>query len=180
MRTDRVVKLLVSLLIAILGTLAGEAHARGVKYSNWQGNAGNGLQEGTFSLTQLPESPNQYSLVISGTEEQVISGSFTIDQLQILKAIMTDAQKFALNGEGAGPKDPITTRFEDKRENAFVVDVQKDATQSKLFLTLSTEIGRMTIKAGSVIRGTRREEGFFFDLLGRLESTLPKPAKPAK
>jgi len=137
-------------------------------------------QEFSFSLTRLPEKPNQYSLVLSDGDEKSISGIFSVDQLQILRAIMTEAEKFAVNDEAAGTKDPITTRFEDKQENAFVVDVEKSGNQSKLFLTLTSEIGRMTVDAGKVIRSTRREEGFFFDLLGRLESTLPKAAKPAK
>ena len=73
-----------------------------------------------------------------------------------------------------GAKDPITTRFMDKQERAFIIDVQKAGNQSVLFLTLETELGRMTVEAGRAIRATRREEGFFFDLLSRLESTLPK------
>jgi hypothetical protein len=94
---------------------------------------------------------------------------------------MTEAEKFALNGEAAGTKAPITTRFTDKQEIAFIVDVEKLGLQSRLFITLKTEIGRITLSAGKVIRSTRRQEGFFFDLLSRLESLLPKlPAQPAK
>jgi hypothetical protein len=35
----------------------------------------------------------------------------------------------------------------------------------------------MTWAAGRFVRSVRREEGFFFELLSRLESALPKPAK---
>jgi hypothetical protein len=141
----------------------------------------NGSQAFSFSLTQAPENPRQYSLVISDDDEHTISGMFSIEQLQILRAIMTEAEKFALNDEAVGTKDPATTRFTDKQENAFIIDVQKVGNQSDLFLTLNTDIGRMTVNAGKIIRSNRREGGFFFDLLSRLESVLPKlPAKPSK
>jgi hypothetical protein len=94
---------------------------------------------------------------------------------------MTEAEKFALNGEAVGTKDSVTTRFADKLESAFIVDVEKLGNQSELFLTLKSDGGRMTMKAGKIIRSSGREEGFFFDLLTRLESLLPKlPASTSK
>lgn len=91
---------------------------------------------------------------------------------------MVEAEKFALSGEAAGTKDPVTTRFMDKQEIAFIVDVEKLGPRSNLYLTIRTEIGRITLNAGRIIRTTRREEGFFFDLLTQLESQLPKlPSK---
>ena len=131
-------------------------------------------QEFSFHLTAVPENPSRYSLVISDGDERNISGMFSINQLQILRAIMTEAEKFAFNAEAVGSKDPITTRFEDKQEDAFIVDVEKAGNQSRLFLTLKSEIGRMTVEAGKAVRSSRREEGLFFDLLSRLETILPK------
>jgi hypothetical protein len=131
-------------------------------------------QEISFSLIQVPENPKQYTLAISDTDERAVSGLFSVDQLQILRAIMIEAEKFAMTAEAVGAKQPITTRFKDKQEPAFVVDVQKDANQTRLFFTLKTEIGRLTWDAGRIIRSTRREEGFFFSLLSRLEQALPK------
>ncbi|MFY9570425.1 MAG: hypothetical protein WAV20_03355, partial [Blastocatellia bacterium] len=101
--------------------------------------------------------------------------------LQILRAIMVEADKFALTGEAAGTREPITTRFMDKQEQSFIVDVQKMGVQSQLFLTVRTENDRRTWDAGKILRTTRREEGFFFALLSRLESLLPKlPAQNSK
>ncbi|MEK6322239.1 MAG: hypothetical protein AABN33_11200 [Acidobacteriota bacterium] len=144
-------------------------------------NAETQSREVSFYLNRLPENPRQYSLVISDEDERTISGAFSVEQLQILRAIMIEAEKFAFSEEAVGTKEPITTRFTDKQERAFIIDVQKNGNQSQLFLTLTTEIGRLTMEAGRVIRGTRREEGFFFGLLSRLESLLPKvPAPPKK
>jgi len=137
-------------------------------------------QEGSFTLTRVADNARQYSLVVSDSDEHSNSGIFTVDQLQFLRAIMTEAEKFALSSEAVGTKDPITTRFADKAEKAFIVDVEKLGNQSTLFLTVKTEIGRVTVNAGRVVRSTRREEGFFFDLLTRLESILPKLPAPPK
>jgi len=134
----------------------------------------NVVRDVTFTLTRLPENPKQFSLVLSDPDERSISGVFSDDQLQILRAIMIEAEKFALSEEAVGAKEPIITRFADKKDKAFVVDVEKLGTQSRLLMTVNSEIGRMTADAGRINRSTRREEGFFFDLLSRLESVLPK------
>jgi hypothetical protein len=169
------------LMFCVAGILLTVAAGRPLLAAKTRYTSARESQGGSFSLTQLPENPRQYSLLISDGEERNNSGSFSIDQLQILRAIMVEAEKFALNGEAAGAKEPITTRFMDKQEPAFVVDVQKDGNQSRLFITLKTEIGRMTWEAGRIIRSTRREEGFFFDLMSRLISVLPKlPTQPSK
>ncbi len=137
--------------------------------------------EVSFSLTRLPENPKQYSLVVSDSNERVVSGNFSIDQLQVLREIMVEAAKFARTGDAAGTRNAITTRFADQQEKSFIVDVQKLGPESDLFLTLDTEGGRLTSEAGHLSRSLRRDSGFFFDLLSRLESILPKqPASPAK
>lgn len=140
-------------------------------------HAQNELPEVSFVLTRQPDDPKRYNLVISDSEEHVISGNFSMDQLQILRTIMVEAEKFSLTEESAA-KEPITTRFMDKQEQSFIVDVQKVGNRSLFFLTLRTEMGVRTWEAGKMIRTTRREDGFFFDLLSRLEAILPKlPAK---
>lgn len=178
MRGERPAHLLISFLLAVL--IAADT-ARAGKSPDPQPNYPDEVQEVSFSLAPQPENPKRYILAISDSDERSISGSFSVDQLQILRAIMVEAEKFAMTSEAVGAKEPITTRFMDNQESAFVVDVQKDGNESVLFLTLKTEIGRMTWRAGRTIRSTRREEGFFFALLSRLESVLPKPpTQPAK
>src|SRR5712692_451797 len=161
-----VAKVLIPLVVTLFfaGARASEAANLNNEHDSFAGN----LQDTSFSLIQLPENPRQYSLAISDTDERGISGSFSVDQLQILRAIMVEADKFAVTGEAVGTKEPITTRFMDKQEPAFIVDVQKVGNESLLFLTLKTAIGRLTMEAGRVMRNTRREEGFFFNLLSKL------------
>jgi hypothetical protein len=139
------------------------------------------LPDFTFSLTRVPEPPARYSLVISDSDEHVISSVFSISQLETLMAVLLEAEKFALNEEGVGATEPMTTRFQDKKEQGFTVDVEKSRNQSRLFLTLTTDENSQTAEAGRVNRSTRREVGFFFDLVSRLESMFPKqPPKSNK
>ena len=180
MRWESSANVLMSFLIAALVAVAAAGTVRSAKTPDKHDSAENEFQEDSFNLTRLPEDPRQYSLVISGADERSISGTFSVDQLQILRAIMVEAERFAMTGEAVGAKEPITTRFMDKQEPAFVVDVQKDGNQSRLFLTLKTEIGSMTWEAGKIIRSTKREDGIFFGLLSRLESTLLKPGQSPK
>lgn len=167
MREKLTARFLMGLLVAVAATgmsIAPKCHNKEEPVANQSPEAG-------FTLTRLPENARQYSLE---GEERSISGTFSVEQVQILTAIMVEAEKFALSAEAIGTKDPIITRFMDKQESAFIVDVQKAGNQSVFFLTLKTQLGRMTVEAGKAYRATRREEGFFFDLLSRLESTLPK------
>lgn len=181
MREKTVANVLRSSLTGVLVAVAATGMVLAPKSREETANAGIQPQEASFNLNRMPENPKQYSLVISDTDEHNISGSFSVDQLQILRAIMVEAEKFALTEEAVGTKGSITTRFTDKHESAFIVDVEKVGNQSQLFLTITTEIGRMTMQAGKIIRNTRREQGFFFDLLSQLESLLPKvPAVPSK
>lgn len=174
-------KLLARLLMSFLaGLLIAVAAMEAASNHHGQSNSAIEPQEVTFSLTRQPENLKQYNLVISDDDEHTISGSFSVDQLQILRAIMVEAEKFALGEEAAGTKEPITTRFMDAHESAFIVDVEKLGNQSRLFFTIKTEIGRMTLNAGKINRSTKREEGFYFNLLERLESILPKTGKPSK
>ena len=177
MRKNLVAKLLRSSLTGFLVTVVATGMV--LASNSPETNAGTQSKGASVNLNRLPENPRQYSLIISDDDEHVVSGAFSIEQLQILRAIMMEAEKFAFSEEGVGAKEVITTRFMDKQEPAFIIDVQKVGNQSLFFLTLNTETGRTTWEAGKTIRSSRREDGFFFDLLSRLESVLPKlPAQP--
>lgn len=136
------------------------------------------LPDFTFTLTRVSEPPVRYSLVISDSDEHVISNAFSMSQLEILAAVLHEAEKFALSEEGNGTNEPLTTRFQDNKEQGFTVDVEKFRNLSRLYLTLTVDATSQTAEAGRINRTTRRESGFFFELVSRLEAMFPKP--PAK
>jgi hypothetical protein len=133
--------------------------------------------EGSFSFSQSPEDRTRFSLIIYDSEENSVSGLFSLPQIKILQAIMLEAEKFALTQESAGTDKPNTIRFYDKQEEAFIVDVQKLGNRSQIFLTLETEIGRLTVNAGAINRSSKKEEGFFFTLLDKVEAEIAKLAR---
>lgn len=154
------------------GQVAGLENRTGAAFSAGQ------LPDFTFTLTRVPESPVRYSLVISDSDEHVISSAFSISQLESLTAVLLEAEKFALSEEGIGKNEPVTTRFQDVKEQAFTVDVEKFGNLSRLYLTLTVDASSQTAEAGRINRTTRRESGFFFELVSRLEAMFRKP--PAK
>lgn len=167
--------LLIASLVLLCATTQAQDHSGGA-YTLGQ------LPDYTFNLTPAAENPGHYNLVISDSDEHVISSTVSSSQLEILKSVLLEAEKFALTDEGISASQPQTTRFQDKTEAAFVVDVEKFRNQSRLFLTLTTDGSSQTAEAGRINRSTRRESGFIFDLLSRLESMLPNgfPNDPQK
>ena len=131
-----------------------------------------------MNLTRLPEDPSRISLVLSDGDEDVVSVTFTLEHLRLVRAIMREARDFALSDEGVGSREPMTTRFSNPEERSVVVDVLKFGNQSSLFITLKTDNGRMTVEAGTTTRSDKKETGPFFDALARIESAVGKPPGP--
>ena len=130
----------------------------------------------TFSISPSLESPTNFNVIISDGDERVISGEFSVEKLQLIREIMNEAKTFAFNEEAVGKSDPITMRFSSDRVRGFVVDVSKLENQSHFYVTLKTQGGLITVDAGAIRRNEKKGEGFFFDILSRVESLAPAPA----
>lgn len=146
------------------------------------GSTARAQQEGpTFNLTRNAGVPGKFDLMISDGDERVISGTFTKEQMEVLRQVLIEARKFALTEEEAGKAEPKTTRIASSSQPSLVVDVAKTNNQSQLFITFTTEVGVITVEAGFVQRPLRRENGLFYQMLSRFDSLLPPaPARPAK
>ena len=116
-----------------------------------------------------------FDLMVSDGDEAVVSGAFSKSQVEVFRNVLIEAQKFALNEEEVGKAEPKTTRFASESEPALIVDVTKLDDQSQIFITLTTELGQLTIEAGTVERHSKREQGPFFTLLSRVQSLLTTP-----
>ncbi len=127
----------------------------------------------TFSISPSLESPTNFNVIISDGDERVISGEFTIEKVQFIREIMNEAKTFAFSEEAVGKGEPLTTRFSSDGVRGFVVDVSKLENQSHFYVTLKTQSGMITIDAGGIRRNEKKGEGFFFDILSRVESQAP-------
>lgn len=133
-----------------------------------------------YSFNRSHESAGEFSLMLSDGDETVVTESFSVERLRIIRSVMTEARKFALSEEAVGTEgQPVTTRFSEKTERAFLVDISKLDKESQFFITFKSESGRLMVQAGTVNRGSKIEEGFFSDLLSRVEAALPRLAESA-
>jgi hypothetical protein len=134
----------------------------------------------TFYVAPTPESSAKYNVVISDGDERVISGTFSVKELQVIASIMKEAREFAFTEEGVGRGEPITTRFSSDEVEGFAIDVSKFEGQTHLFINLNTELGFITADGGLLTRAPKKEEGFFFDILARLENQLTRLPKQGR
>ena len=134
-----------------------------------------------FTLTQSQQNPTEFDLILSDGEESSVSGTFFIDQLYNFRDLLLEAKKFAFSDEAVGKDDAVTTRFSNKEERAFAIDVSKQGPQSRFFVSIKTLLGQITVNAGAISRTDKREEGLFFDILNRVQSQIAKSTgQPAK
>jgi hypothetical protein len=131
----------------------------------------------TFIFIRDRETLTDYNLIISDGEEGIVSTSFSATQLEVIQSLLAEAKKFALTEEAVGMSKPLVTRFFDEQELEIVIDVMKFKNESHFFVTLQSEIGSLTVEAGNINRGKKTEEGFFSDMLLRVESELSKSRK---
>ena len=127
-----------------------------------------------FSLDLSNESTTDFALILSDGEETSVSGTFFIYQLYNFRDLLLEARKFAFTDEAAGKDEPVITRFANKEERAFTIDVSKRGNQSQFFVTIKTLIGQMTVDAGTVSRTDKREEGLLFDMLKRVQLMIAR------
>lgn len=123
-----------------------------------------------FYIAPIAEIPGRYSLVLTDHEGRHVSDSYADGQLIIFEAILTEAKKFAQTGESVGTTKPIITRFYDKKEPSFIVDVAKLRNISQFFITIKSLTGHLTVDAGSVKRGDEKSNPLLYTVLDRVQA----------
>jgi hypothetical protein len=115
--------------------------------------------------------PGRFSLLLTDENRQFATQSYSLDQLNLVQAVIDEAHKFAYTAEGSGNKKPVTTRFFDKQEPSFVVDVSKLGAKSQFYVTLVAIDGTsVTIDAGVVNRDDRGSKTVFHTIIEKIEA----------
>jgi hypothetical protein len=110
-----------------------------------------------------------FSILVSDDSGRTVNGSFTPHQIEIFEAVLQAAKDFASTDEAVGTTAPITTRLMDQHEWSLFVDVSKIGNQSRLYLSLVSISGRLTVQAGEITRGSKKEQSpLLFDILSRV------------
>jgi hypothetical protein len=128
----------------------------------------------SFYLAPIPDARNQYSLLLTDPDNRTVAGTFMQSQISIFQALVIAATEFAETNESVGTNaKPVTTRFRDKDEPSFIIDVQKTATHSRVFVSMNCVAGKITVDAGAVKRGAKeRGDALFLKILPRVEAVL--------
>ena len=108
----------------------------------------------SFYLAPIEGGPGRFSMLLTDSSQAFVEDSYTLRQLAVIEGVMVEAQKFAHTAEAAGTTTPIITRFSDKQEPSFMVDVQKMGEQSRFYVTIKSISGRkLTVDTGAIKRG---------------------------
>lgn len=128
----------------------------------------------SFYLAPIPELRNQYSMLLTDADNRAVAGTFMQSQIVIFQALVIAAKEFAQTNEGVGTiAKPVTTRFQEKDEPSFAIDVQKTATHSRFFVSMSCVAGTIILDAGAVKRGSKeQDDALFLKILPRVEAVL--------
>ena len=129
----------------------------------------------SFSIEVVPGANNLYSILLTDENNRAVPGNFIRPQIDIFRALLEAASQFALTAEEAGaPGAPKTTRFMDRHEQAFIIDVEKTADESHFFLTIQSVLGTLTVNAGTIRRGakTATEEPLLYKILTKVQDAI--------
>jgi hypothetical protein len=125
----------------------------------------------SFYIEPLGEDHATFSLLLADENNRTVAGTFRRAQVEIFEALMEEARKFAESDEAAGtPGSPKTTRFMDKDEKSLIVDVEKVGLESHFYVTLQTLQGTLTVNAGEIKRGSKKNTPLFYAMITRVQA----------
>lgn len=147
-----------------------EMHEKGMKPPSGVG----------FFIDAVGENQALFSVLMSDPEKRTVADTFRRSQIEIFEALMVEAKKFAESNEEVGTRAaPKTTRFVDKDEKSFIVDVQKIGDESRLFVTMKCMSGVITIDAGVIPRNKKSYNPPLFEsMLTRVHTSLNTVTPP--
>jgi len=124
-----------------------------------------------FYIEAIGADRANFSVLLSDENNRTVAGNFMRSQLDLFEALMIEAKRFAESDEAAGvPGHPQTTRFIDKNEKAFIIDVEKVGLESRFYITMRTLQGTLTVYTGSIKRGGKKNSPLFYSMLTRLQT----------
>lgn len=127
-----------------------------------------------FYIQPVENNEGFYSILFINQEGMSVTGEYRLAQIDIFEAIMVEAGKFAVNAQGVGTSKPVITRFFDKQEPSFFVDVAKLGNDTQFFITIKSPTGQVTVDTGRIKRSTPEAKVFFHEILKLIKDVKPK------
>src|ERR1051325_11019532 len=98
-----------------------EMHEKGLKPPTGQ----------SFFIEAIDDNQARFSVLFNDVDNRTVADTFMRSQIEIFEALMVEAKNFAETNEAVGTRAaPKTTRFVDKNEKAFIIDVTKIGEES--------------------------------------------------
>ncbi|MEK6323468.1 MAG: hypothetical protein AABN33_17655 [Acidobacteriota bacterium] len=110
-----------------------------------------------FYIAPLEGSKGRFSVLLTDANGKSVTGTFTLQQVEVFEAVLEASKAFALTDEKVGSAAPIITRLMEQHEWSLFVDVSKIGNQSRLYVSLITPTGKLTAEAGEITRGSKKE-----------------------
>jgi hypothetical protein len=125
----------------------------------------------SFYLAPIEGLAGKFSMLLTDSNQAFVEESYTLAQLGVIEAVLVEAKNFGQTAEAAGTTTPIITRFSDKQEPSFMVDVQKMGDQTRFFVTVTSISGKkLTVDSGAIKRSEKEPKGLFFTILDRIQT----------
>jgi len=112
----------------------------------------------SFYIAPLDDNSNRFSVLIQDADGRAVADTFLRSQISLLEDILLEARKFADTDEAVGK----TSRFSADEDRSFIVDVQKNATQSHFYFSMHCPLGKITVDVGSIKRGEKNPPEILF------------------
>ena len=127
-------------------------------------------------VDRISGAPTLFTLLICDDTSRCSTGQLSIVQLDSAEAVIGEATTFAKTEEGVGRGKPVTTRFYDRKETSFIVDVSKTDSHSQFFITISGMTGPGTFEAGLLKRSDKEPKKLMIsDLLTAIKNARTSP-----
>ena len=123
----------------------------------------------SFYIAPIESTKGMFSVLLANGNTTV-AGSFTSRQVEVFESVLAAAKDFALSDEAVGKSAPIITRLMDQHEWSLFVDVSKVNDRSKIYVTLITPSGKLTVEAGEIVRGSKKEQtAMLFKMISQVQ-----------
>ena len=121
--------------------------------------------------TETGGAPGRFTLLLTDENRRFVTQSYSLNQLGLVEAVIDEANKFAFSPDASGTTRPVTTRFFDKQEPSFIVDVSKVGLRSQFFVTMIALDGtRLTIDAGVIKRDNLEAKAAFHKMIDKIQA----------
>ncbi|PYT07401.1 MAG: hypothetical protein DMF60_07205 [Acidobacteria bacterium] len=109
-----------------------------------------------FYIGPIEGGKGLFSVLLTDANGQSVSGSFTLQQVEVFEAVLEASKAFALTDEKVGSGKPIITRLMEQHEWSLFVDVSKIGDESRFYVSLVTPTGKLTTEAGQINRASKK------------------------